>query len=180
MFRFGRACVVLLAAVIAGLPSCKESNTAATPTPSATPTPAPVRIVWSTFSFDQFRPGIPVQAVLPIPQTAILDVTVDWTFPDSWITIHLANRACDATEFYAGTCPFLASDDTRSPKPKTLTTGVLQPATYYLYLYNVPKDRVTDGTHNVEAAAVVLGLTVGVSGSGLPQPVTANPVALRP
>ena len=59
------------------------------------------------------------------------------------------------------TCPFLISSETKEPKPRTLVTSSLEPKSYYLYLYNVPKNnRLVIGSDNTEAVTLTLGLTV--------------------
>ena len=51
---------------------------------------------------------------------------------------------------------------TKDPKPRVLLTQNLDPGTYYLVLYNVPRDpRTGTGSDNTEAVAIQVGLTVG-------------------
>jgi hypothetical protein len=57
--------------------------------------------------------------------------------------------------------PALLSSETKDPKPRVLLTKTLDPGTYYLVLYNVPRDPLTgNGSDNTEAVSLQLGLTV--------------------
>jgi hypothetical protein len=65
-------------------------------------------------------------------------------------------------ELEAGNCPFLIESETRRPKPRVMITEVLDPATYYLYVYNVPRVPGTEiGSDVTESVALQIGLTVG-------------------
>jgi hypothetical protein len=76
--------------------------------------------------------------------------------------VYLGTAPCGYVELQGGTCPFFIESETKEPKPRVLDTGILDPATYYLYLYNVPRVPGTDiGSDVTESVAVQLGLTVG-------------------
>ena len=47
---------------------------------------------------------------------------------------------CGYAQLAGQTCPFLLSSATQDPKPRVLYTDTLEPGTYYLVLYNVPRD----------------------------------------
>jgi len=178
--RFGRG--ILLPAVVAGSvlgqPACKKSST--TPTPVATPTPGAVRGVLGTISFDRFEPDIYVGVPLPLSQGGILDVTVDWTYPDSWIFVYIARGTCTYEQLSKKICPYLVSSETQFPKPRIVVTPPIAAGTYTLVIYNVPSTQANRklgiGTENVESVSFLIGLTVG----GAATPQTAAPITLKP
>src|SRR6266545_2996639 len=179
MIRFGR--VILLPVVVAGsvlgLPACKKSST--TPTPVATPTPPAVRGVLGSLSFDRFETGY-VAVPLPLSQGGILDVTVDWTYPDSWIFVYIARGTCTYEELSKKICPYIVSSETQFPKPRIVVTPPIAAGTYTLVIYNVPRNSMTRplgmGSDNVEAVSFQIGLTVG----GAATPQSAAPITLKP
>ena len=176
---------VIVAASVLGLPACDEGQPAA-PTNQPTPTPAPVRgVLVPTFAFDQYFPDIYVGIPLPLSQGGILDVTVDWTFPDSWIYVYIARGTCTFEQLSGRTCPYLVVSETQFPKPRVLVTEPLAAGTYSLILYNVPRDRrnrrLGIGSDNIEAISFQIGLTVG--GAATPQavaPIAVKPFVVRP
>src|SRR5260370_13725205 len=122
MMRFGRGILlpVVVAGSVGGLTGCHKSST--TPTPVATPTPAAVRGVLGTLSFDRFEPGVYVGIPLPLAQGGILDVTVDWTYKDTWMYVYIARGSCDYGQLADKTCPYILSSETQLPKPRGLVT----------------------------------------------------------
>jgi hypothetical protein len=185
MKRIARG-VVLAAVVTSGLifalPACDNSTTP-TPVATPTPTPIPVRGVIAQFSFDQFYPDIYVGIPLPLSQGGILDVTFDWTYPDTTMYAYIARGTCTYDELAGKTCPYIVTSETQTPKPRVLVTQPLAAGTYSLILYNVPRNP-SKGilAEHVEAVSCQLGLTVGVP---IPTatsiaPMTVRPVFLRP
>src|SRR6266571_2361047 len=137
MMRFGRGILlpVVVAGSVLGLPACNKSST--TPTPVATPTPPAVRGVLGSLSFDRFETGY-VAVPLPLSQGGILDVTVDWTFPDSWIFVYIARGTCTTYAQLTGkTCSYIVSSETQFPKPRVVVTPPIPAGTYTLVIYNV-------------------------------------------
>ncbi len=180
MMRFGRGILlpVVVAGSVLGLPACKKSST--TPTPVATPTPPAVRGVLGSLSFDRFETGY-VAVPLPLSQGGILDVTVDWTFPDSWIFVYIARGTCTTYAQLTGkTCSYIVSSETQFPKPRVVVTPPIPAGTYTLVIYNVPSTQANRklgiGTENVESVSFLIGLTVG----GAATPQTAAPITLKP
>jgi len=128
-------------------------------------TPAPVRGVISQTSFSGFQTDVWISIELLLSQRGVLDITVDWTSPDTWMYVYLGTKNCTFAELDGGTCPFLISSETKDPKPRVLYSSTLEPGTYYLVLYNVPRDpRTGIGSDNTEAVSIQLGLTVSASG----------------
>jgi len=128
-------------------------------------TPEPVRGVIAQTSFTGFEPDVWVSIELVLSQKGVLDVTVDWTFPDTWMYMYLGRTSCNYEQLSGRTCPFFLSSETQNPKPRVLVTESLDPGTYYLVLYNVPRDPADGiGSDNTEAVSLVLGLTVSASG----------------
>jgi hypothetical protein len=178
MERFGRN--VLLLAVLAPFvvaSGCRRNNTAPTPTP--TPVPSPVRGVIATFGFDQFTSGLYVAIPLPLSQGGVLDTTVDWTFPTSWIYVYIAQGTCTFEQLSTNTCPFLVRSESQLPKPRFVRTTNLAPGTYSLILYNVPRDRRAGiGSDNTESVSFQIGLTVGPGAQA--RPIDAKPILIQP
>jgi hypothetical protein len=160
------AAVALLATtslLLAPLPGCDREEDPPPPIVVVTPEPVePVRGVIAETSFSGFQTGIWVGIEVLVSTRGKLDITVDWTSNDTWMFVYLGEHQCGFVELSAGTCPFLISSETKLPKPRVLFTEILDPATYYLYLYNVPRIPGTEiGSDVSESVALQLGLTVG-------------------
>jgi hypothetical protein len=155
--RSARLCAAV--ALAAGLGACGGDET--TRPPVVINTPQPVRGILAQTSFENFQSDIWVQIEVLLSQKGVLDITVDWTFSDTWMYVYLGNTSCTHDQLSKRTCPFLLSSETKDPKPRVLFTEELEPSTYYLVLYNVPTDRQAGiGSDNTEAVAIQLGLTV--------------------
>jgi hypothetical protein len=132
-------------------------------------TPEPVRGVIAQFPFSGFQSDVWISVELVLSQRGVLDITVDWTYPDTWMYVYFGRTSCDLGQLTGDTCPFVLASETKDPKPRVLYTATLDPGTYYLFLYNVPRDpRTGTGSDNTEAVSIQLGLTVSASG----QPTT--------
>jgi hypothetical protein len=133
--------------------------------PMVVVTPQPVRGVYARGSFQNFQSDIWISIEVLLAQKGALDITVDWTFPDTWMYVYLGRTSCDYSQLAGRTCPFLVKSETQTPKPRVLYTDTLDPGTYYLVLYNVPRDpRTGKGSDNTEAVSYQIGLTVSASG----------------
>lgn len=179
---------VLLAWSVLGLPACNK-ETAPTPVAAPTPTPPPVRGVLAQTSFAGFGTGLYVPIPLPLTQGGILDATVDWTYPDTWMYVYIAKGTCNLEQIEGKTCPFIVVSEVKSPKPRVVVTAPIAPGTYSLILYNVPKKKGTKigsdnqvGSDNTETVSIQIGLTVGVpvpSGQAV-TPMKIEPIIVRP
>lgn len=155
--------LVLLGAALLPALAC-ESDSSTRP-PVVVVTPAPVRGVIAQTSFANFQSDVWVALEVQISQSGVLDITVDWTAPDSWIYVYFGRTKCDYAQLAGKTCPFLVSSETQLPKPRLLVTGTVEPGTYYVVLYNVPKNsKLAVGSDNTESVSLQLGLTVTASG----------------
>lgn len=150
--------LVALLALAVPLLSCGDDTPAQ---PIVVVTPEPVRGVLAQTSFAGFESGVWVSIEIIVSQKGEVDGNVDWAFPDTWMFVYWGDVKCSYSELEKRTCPFRISSETKEPKPRTFVTGILEPKTYYLYLYNVPKNnRLVIGSDNTEAVSIVLGLTV--------------------
>jgi hypothetical protein len=128
-------------------------------------TPEPVRGILAEGSLSGFQSDVWISIDLLLSQKGKIDITVDWTFPDTWMYVYFGRTKCDYAQLAEGTCPFILSSETKDPKPRVLYTDELEPGTYYLVLYNVPRDRRAGiGSDNTESVSIQLGLTVSASG----------------
>jgi hypothetical protein len=153
-----RTLLVALLALAVPLLSCGDDTPAK---PIVVVTPQPVRGVIAQTSFAGFESGVWVAIEIIVSQKGVVDMTVDWVYPDTWMFVYWGDVKCSYAELQARTCPFLISSETKEPKPRTLVTTSLEPKSYYLYLYNVPKNnRLVIGSDNTEAVTLTLGLTV--------------------
>jgi hypothetical protein len=167
--RFGRRSAV--AALAAALAGCDSDST--TRPPVVIVTPEPVRAILAQTSFENFQSDIWVSLELLLSQKGVLDITVDWTFPTTWMYVYVGKTACTYAQLSARTCPFFLASETKDPKPRVLFTQSLEPGTYYLVLYNVPTDRRTGvGSDNTESVSLQLGLTVQPGDLRVPGGVT--------
>ena len=133
--------------------------------PVAVITPEPVRGVIYQQPYEPFNNGDWLSFPVTVSQRGVLDITIDWTAPDTWMYVYFGQQNCSYAELAARACPFLLSSETKDPKPRALYTQTLEPGTYYLVLYNVPRDpRQGIGSDNTESIAIQLGLTVSASG----------------
>ena len=149
----------LVAASVLGLSACGGDTT--TRPPVAVITPQPVRGVIVQTSISRFQSGTYVSLEIPITQKGVVDIAVDWTFPDTWMYVYMSNVNCSYAQLAGQTCPFFLKSETKDPKPRLLTTQSLDAGTYYLVLYNVVRDPLTgNGSDNTESVSIQLGLTV--------------------
>jgi len=174
----------LLVAVAVLLPAAGcEDSTPTRPIAIVTPAPpAPVRGVIVQTGFDNFQTGTWVPIGVPVSQPGVLDITVDWTFSETWMYVYFGSTDCTYDQLAGKTCPFLISSETKDPKPRTLVTGTLQPGTYYLVLYNVPRNpRTGIGSDATESVWVQIGETLSGSSRRVPVPIRlGRPVTLTP
>jgi len=146
-------------ALVVALAGCGGDDTVRPPV--VVVTPEPVRAILAQTSFQGFQSDIWVSLELILSQRGVLDITVDWSFPNTWMYVYLGNTNCSYAQLSGRTCPFFLSSETKDPKPRVLFTKTLDPGTYYLVLYNVPRDPLTgNGSDNTEAVSLQLGLTV--------------------
>jgi len=146
-------------ALVVALAGCGGDDTVRPPV--VVVTPEPVRAILAQTSFQGFQSDIWVSLELILSQRGVLDITVDWSFPNTWMYVYLGNTNCSYAQLSGRTCPFFLSSETKDPKPRVLFTNKLDPGTYYLVLYNVPRDPLTgNGSDNTEAVSLQLGLTV--------------------
>lgn len=153
--------------------------------PMVVVTPEPVRGVIAQTAFSGFQSDVWISIELILSQRGVLDITVDWTYPDTWMYVYFGRTNCDYTQLASRNCPFILSSETKTPKPRILYTESLEPGTYYLVLYNVPRDpRTGTGSDNTESVALQLGLTVSASGQRstdavhLGRPIVVSPPRL--
>jgi len=133
--------------------------------PMVVTTPEPVRGVIYQGSLSGLESDGWLSIELLLSQKGKLDITVDWTAADTWMYVYFGRAKCDYAQLSGHTCPFILSSETKDPKPRVLYTEELDPGTYYLVLYNVPRDpRAGIGSDNTESLAIQLGLTVSASG----------------
>jgi hypothetical protein len=155
--RFARRSAV--AALAVGLAGCDSDSTTRPPLVVTTPAP-PQRLVYAQTSFENFQSDVWVSIELNLSARGVLDVTVDWTFPTTWMYVYMGRTNCSYAELSGRTCPFFLASESKDPKPRVLLTEPLEPGTYYLVLYNVPTDRRTGvGSDNTEAVSLQVGLT---------------------
>jgi hypothetical protein len=178
-----RSCVrpIVVGALALALGACDGDDPARPPIVIVTP--APVRAVLAQTSFSGFQSDVYVSLEVPLSQRGVLDVTVDWTTASTWMYVYLGNTSCTYAQLSSKTCPFLIKSETKDPKPRVIITESLAPGTYYVVLYNVPRDSVTGiGSDNTESVAVQLGLTVYPVTSQAPAPALSigRPQFLHP
>jgi hypothetical protein len=145
-------------------------------------TPQPVRGVIASGSFSSFQSDVWISIELLLSQRGVLDITVDWTYPDTWMYVYFGRTSCDYKQLAERTCPFIIASETQMPKPRVLYTETLDPGTYYLVLYNVPRNpRTGQGSDNTEAVSFQLGLTVSAGGQRAPDAIQlGRPVVVPP
>jgi hypothetical protein len=154
--------VALAGAALLSLAGCGGDSPAP---PLVVITPEPVRGVIASSSFSGFQSDVWISIELILTQKGVLDITVDWTYPDTWMSIYFGRTSCNYPQLASRTCPFILSSETQTPKPRVLYTDSLDTGTYYLVLYNVPRNpRTGTGSDNTESVSLQLGLTVSPSG----------------
>jgi hypothetical protein len=148
-------------------------------------TPEPVRGVIAQTTLSGFQTDIWISIEVILAQRGVLDITVDWTSPETWMYVYFGRTNCGYDQLVDQTCPFILSSETKDPKPRVLYTETLEPGTYYLVLYNVPLDRKTGvGSDTTESISLQLGLTVSASGERstdavrLGRPIVVSPPRL--
>lgn len=174
--------VAVAGALLSALPGCGSDSPRP---PMVVITPEPVRGVIARTSVSGFQTDVWISIELLLSQRGVLDITVDWTFPETWMYVYFGRTNCDYKELASRNCPFILSSETKDPKPRVLYTEEVDPGTYYLVLYNVPRDpRTGIGSDNTEAVSIQLGLTVKASGERstdaihLGRPIVVSPPRL--
>jgi hypothetical protein len=148
----------ILAALVLALAACGGDS--AHP-PVVVITPEPVHGILAQTSFSGFQTDVWVSLELILTQKGVLDITVDWTTPTTWMYVYMSQKNCSYSELAGRSCPFFLRSETKDPKPRVLFTDSLDAGTYYLVLYNVPRDPATgNGSDNTESVSLQLGLTV--------------------
>jgi len=157
MIRFARGSAVALGtAVLLVLTACSDATI---PNPVATPARS-VRAVVASTSFTDFPPDIYQAIPIPLPQAGVLDFTVNWTFPETYMIVSFGDRECTFTELNTHTCPFIIATQ-GSDKPRVVITPKLPVGNYVLVIYSQPYSKKTGvGTDRLEAVSVQIGLTV--------------------
>jgi hypothetical protein len=131
-------------------------------------TPEPVRGVIGAASDIEMQTDIWISIPVMLTQKGVLDITVDWTYPDTWMYVYFGRTSCNYSQLAEAKCPFVLASETQTPKPRVLYTE-LDVGTYYLYLYNVPRNPGNGtGSDNTESASIQLGLTVKPSAQRSP------------
>jgi hypothetical protein len=145
-------------------------------------TPEPVRGVIAQSTLSPFETGVWISIELILSQRGVLDITVDWTFPETWMYVYFGRTNCSYAQLAGQTCPFILSSETKNPKPRVLLTETLEPGSYYLVLYNVPRDpRTGVGSDATESVSLQLGLTVSASGERSTDAVhLGRPIVISP
>jgi hypothetical protein len=179
MIRFARSSTLTSGtAALLVLMAC--SNDA--PIPAAPSTPATsVRAVIASTSFTDFPPDIYLAIPIPLTQGGVLDFTVNWTHPETYMIVSFGDRACTFTELNTHTCPFLITTQ-GSDKPRVIVTQNVAVGTYVLVLYSQPYSKKTGiGTDQLEAVSLQIGLTVfsGPTAKST-QTITVHPQLVKP
>jgi hypothetical protein len=147
-------------ALLLPLAACEVNDTPPYPVIEVTPV-ASAYAVYASGSRQDFHAGDYMMYPIPLTVAGTFDITVDWTFPSSWIYVYFGASSCTYDELEQGTCPFLISSETVLPKPRVLLTERLEAGQYYLVLHNVPWDaRTQTGSDNTETVVFQIGLTV--------------------
>ena len=145
-------------------------------------TPQPVHGVIAQTTLTGFETDVWISMELGLSQRGVLDITVDWVYPSTWMNVYFGRTNCVYSQLVDKTCPFILSSETKDPKPRVLYTETLEPGTYYLVLYNVPKNsRAGTGSDNTESVSLQLGLTVSASGERSTDTIRlGRPIVLSP
>jgi len=172
---------LLALAFVAPITGCNDT-TPTRPVSVVVTTPAPVRGIIAQTSFSGFPTNVWYSIPLQLSQKGVLDITVDWTVPSTWMYVDFGDKNCLYDELVKKTCPYLISSETKDPKPRVLYSDMLEPATYYIFLYNVPYNVHTGiGSNNTEAVSIQVGLTVAGSARRVEAPVRlGQPVVVGP
>jgi hypothetical protein len=173
--------VALAGAALLALAGCGGDETVP---PVVVITPAPVRgiIAASTDDIKDFQSDVWLSVPVLLSQRGVLDITVDWTFPDTWMYVYFGRTSCNYNQLAGRACPFMMASETKDPKPRVLYTEMLDVGTYYLYLYNVPRNpRNGTGSDNTERVSLQLGLTVFPGAQSSPEAVhLGRPIVVSP
>ncbi len=175
--------VAVAGALLSALAGCGDDSPRP---PMVVVTPTPNRgVILSPYPIRDFGTDVWQSIEVFVSPRGVLDITVDWTFPDTWMYVYFGRTKCDYEQLASRSCPFMLSSETKDPKPRVLYTDEIDAATYYLVLYNVPRDpRTGIGSDNTEAVSIQLGLTVKASGERstdaihLGRPIVVSPPRL--
>lgn len=175
--RIGRTAVGACVLSLLPLVACDEP--AELPVVVVTPEPVVAHLTNPVAVIPSFPNGTWVPIPITLSQRGSLRITVEWTSAQSWVFVYFGQMSCDLPQLTARACPFLIATEDQT-KPRVLQTGLLDPGRYYLYLYNVPRNRdLGIGSENDEVAVVDIWLTIPPANER--RPVDVGPTAiLRP
>jgi hypothetical protein len=183
MIRFARGSAVAAATAVATavlfvLPACNNTDPTTLPTPPP-PASQTVRAVVASTSFTDFPPDVYLGVPIPLSQAGVLDFTVNWTFPETYMIVAFGNQPCSFQELNSKKCPFLIYTE-GSNKPRVITTAPLAVGNYFFVIYSQPYSKKTGvGTDRLEAVSLQIGLTVS-TGTRSAQTITVHPQLLKP
>lgn len=107
----GARASLLVALVGAGLVGCGGDSS-----PTAAPTPTPsTREVILAFPFQEFASGYQAYIPVYVPKAGRVDVTVDWTYPDTWIYVYFGDQLCGYRQVFNHSCPFIVESEAKAP-----------------------------------------------------------------
>ena len=82
----------VVGALACALAACSEDSPRP---PVVVVTPVPVRVVYVTSAFSGFETDMWIPIEIPLPERGKLDISVDWTAPDTWMYVYLGTEMCD-------------------------------------------------------------------------------------
>ena len=110
-----------------------------TPASPATPTPVPVTRTVVLQGSQAMPADWHYEWWFTTTRAGTLDITVDWTYPDSTVWVRLGQGKCDEDVLNAGQCQWLIQSQVSTPKPRVLTLPNAAAGQYTLYIYNGAK-----------------------------------------
>jgi hypothetical protein len=77
-----------------------------------------------------------IAPTIQVPESGLLRVVVDWTFPSNDVDVHLARGACGVLDFLFGACNLVAGSTSVTVKPEHISASASAAGSYTLIIPN--------------------------------------------
>lgn len=165
----------LVGALVLGLGACGGDDPTSATCPAGTtgsppncqPTPPPCRQTPLDQAAEPIEENTLIYFDFSVPETGRLDMTLDWTYPDSPMGLYLVPaNTCTLDEFNARSCNFLVRSEPSLVKPRKVSQANFSAGNYRWIVGNFRDEP--------ESFTLQVGLSIGASCPALALPLSAS------
>jgi hypothetical protein len=162
------------ALLITGLGACGGGGSS-TPTAATAPTPTPCTQTTVVQDGGPIDPSSAVYDDFSVPDSGRLDMTLDWTFPESAMGLYLvpANSCTTVDQFNARSCNFIVRSEPGGAKPRKVSAESLAAGNYRWLIANF-----ADVAESVSFNFVLSKGSCAAFGAGVPSASARGDAAL--